>query len=122
MILTSQRNTASEARGNINDTNTTFICNFCKKRSFTSYKGLNIHIRACLKKVNAVSTTTSSQPVLTRNEQSEDADSNVSTFKWGDASGNKFSNDLNFIYDKIVYWKKNLFLLPSGSVGEKFHS
>ena len=120
MNLTSQRNTASEARGNINDTNTTFICNFCKKRSFTSYKGLNIHIRACLKKVNAVSTTTSSQPVLTRNEQSEDADSNVPTFKWGDVSGNKFSNDLNFIYDKIVYWKKNLFLLPSGSVGKSF--
>ena len=73
-----------------------------------------------MKKVNAVATTTSSQPVLTRNEQSEDADSNVPTFKWGDASGNKFSNDLNFIYDKIVYWKKNLFLLLSGSVGKSF--
>ena len=27
---------------------------------------------------------------------------------------------MNKIYDKVVFWKKNLFLLPSGKVGKDF--
>ena len=41
-------------------------------------------------------------------------------FKWNQVEGEKFFNDLNTVYDKIVYWKKNLFLLPSGHGGKQY--
>ena len=34
--------------------------------------------------------------------------------------GKNFVNELNNAYDKIVYWRKNLFLLPTGATGQSF--
>ena len=31
-----------------------------------------------------------------------------------------FEKDLNSAYEKIVHWKKNLFMLPSGASGKKY--
>ena len=41
-------------------------------------------------------------------------------FKWGDNDGKTFTERVELIYDKIVYWKKNLFLLPTGKSGKLY--
>ena len=41
-------------------------------------------------------------------------------FYWNEKSGTTFVNELNNSYDKIVYWRKNLFLLPTGAAGKSF--
>ena len=41
-------------------------------------------------------------------------------FIWGNVSASVFSKNLETVYNKIVYWKKNLFKLPSGSAGKDF--
>ena len=37
--------------------------------------------------------------------------------KWGDIDGTTFIERVEMIYEKVVYWKKNLFLLPTGKFG-----
>ena len=33
-------------------------------------------------------------------------------FSWGEANGMAFGRALNRIYDEIVHWNRNLFLIP----------
>lgn len=35
-------------------------------------------------------------------------------FEWGKLNNMKFTEHLNIVRKKVVYWKKNTFLLPSG--------
>lgn len=37
-----------------------------------------------------------------------------------EVDGNEFTERVEQIYEKIVYWKRNLFLLPSGKTGRIF--
>ena len=39
-------------------------------------------------------------------------------FKWGDAT--TFIVRVELIYGKVVYWKKNVFLLPTGKSGKLY--
>ena len=41
-------------------------------------------------------------------------------FYWNEKPGTTFVNELNNAYDKIVYWRKNLFFLPTGAAGKSF--
>ncbi|XP_066919036.1 uncharacterized protein [Clytia hemisphaerica] len=41
-------------------------------------------------------------------------------FYWGDIKGTDFERLINNSYEKIVYWRKNLFKLPSGRTGKDF--
>ena len=38
--------------------------------------------------------------------------------KWGDIDRKTFTERVELIYEKTVYWKKNLFLLPIGKSGK----
>ena len=38
----------------------------------------------------------------------------------GNMDGGEVLNEMNKIYDEVVFWKKNIFLLPSGKVGKDF--
>ena len=38
----------------------------------------------------------------------------TSTYKWGEYTNNQFEENVSSICKKIVYWKKNIFLLPIG--------
>ena len=40
-------------------------------------------------------------------------------FRWGEKDGHFVTNDINKSYEKIVFWRKNMFLLPSGAAGKK---
>lgn len=39
-------------------------------------------------------------------------------FYWGEANGTDITNVINECYEKIVFWRKNLFMLPNGTVGK----
>ena len=39
-------------------------------------------------------------------------------FKWGDIDGKTFTERVELIYEKVVYWKKNLLLLSTRKSGE----
>ena len=41
-------------------------------------------------------------------------------FKWGGIDGKTFTERVELIYEKVVYWKKNLFLLPTGKSGKLY--
>ena len=44
----------------------------------------------------------------------------VEQFFWGEVRGSVIEADINHCYEKIVHWKKNLFLLPNGSTGKSY--
>ena len=39
---------------------------------------------------------------------------------WGSLSSADLHQVVNAVYDEIVYWRKNLFMLPSGSAGKEY--
>ena len=41
-------------------------------------------------------------------------------FKWGGIDGKTFTERVELIYEKVVYWKKKLFLLPTGKSGKLY--
>ena len=41
-------------------------------------------------------------------------------YELGDYDGHVLEKNLNAIYDIIVYWKKNLFMFPTGRVGKDY--
>ena len=128
------------------------------KKTFKTYRGLNQHIRSCLAKTNAKTTTISaaSQPISSnennntlnevnnerlreiRNEEirddtlilevnnksecevENDAIREVNTFKWGTEGSRNITKYINDADEKIVFWRKNIFMLPTGSVGKKY--
>ena len=54
------------------------------------------------------------------NQPKPDSSPKCQIFYWGTVEGEKFSKDLDFVYEKIVHWRQNLFLLPTGKSGKKF--
>jgi len=41
-------------------------------------------------------------------------------FSWGEYNGKAFERSLNEVYEKIVFWRKNIFMLPTGKPGKSF--
>ena len=41
-------------------------------------------------------------------------------FFWGNTPGNQAIEELKECYEKIVFWRKNLFMLPKGSSGKDY--
>ena len=42
------------------------------------------------------------------------------SFTWGKYPSHVFEANVSTVYEQIVYWKKNLFLLPSGKAGKQY--
>ena len=106
-----------------------FLCSSCNK-SYRTQRGLNQHRAkslSCktsqsvddehLSKVNEqqlVNTDPIEQipPVVVENEKV--------LYTWGKYRDIEFEENVSFAYEQIVYWKKNLFLLPTGKAGRHF--
>ena len=96
-------------------------CNICG-RGFTTNRGLLVHLNVCRRKQEQ------------QNQQLEENDNQVNThrlqdmprepvneiFYWNKKPGTTFINELNNAYDKIVYWRKKLFLFPIGGAEKSF--
>ena len=95
-----------------------FKCPSCP-RTFATKSGLGTHKRvhknAAHHERATVPSTQEEAPVPNQN-----AEMLGPTFSWGGKSGHIFTSDLNVAYEKIVFFRQNIFKLPSGSVGKDF--
>ena len=97
------------------------LCN----RSFDTQQGLNIQLKRSAPELSITAETigtVESIPSISATDSQDDTINQCAenTFIWGEQSSVQFTQDLNFVYDKVVYWRKNLFRLPSGSAGKDF--
>ena len=44
----------------------------------------------------------------------------LNTFKWGNEGSVNITKYICDAYEKIVFWRKNIFMLPTGSIGKKY--
>ena len=96
------------------------ICADCNQRFHTN-RSLNQHVRSCyLKNKNPDFQTPYERNKGNANDQTPEH-SNIETcdssapslrYKWGKHQDYLFERNLSPAYEKIVYWKKNLLLLP----------
>ena len=95
------------------------------KRAFKTYQGLLKHVKYC--KIKNDKASNKEQPQYTTNEPgdelptcSQNQTPLIEKFKWDVKEGTVFAKELNAIYDEIVCCRRNLFLLPTGSIGKKY--
>ena len=89
---------------------TTRLYNHCD-RSFSTKRGLNIHIKSCQK--NNIEETVPIEENLSHR-------ADKARYKWGEYNDTQVQDNINRVYEKIVYWRKNLFMLPTGKAGIQF--
>ena len=95
--------------------------NFCRQKNRHEGDNLNGNIQKNninhdnLNEVVEISNATNS----CQNNQNE----NQEYFYWNDVAGMQYANKLTNTYEKIgrqIYWKGNLFMLPSGATGKNY--
>ena len=100
--------------------------------SFFRYRGLNQQLRIFLRKMRDV-TVTDSQPASSRavndlqstteSQQRQNAREIISeeytNIKWGERNLCEVSKKIHDAFERIVFWTKNLFLLPTGAAAKK---
>ena len=95
----------------------TFDCNSCK-RYFKKKRGVTLHQKSCKKNpINKDQSVTSIIDVLLNDQ---DVMVTTTVFEWGDIDGKTFAEIVELIYEKVVYLKKNLFLLPTRKSGKLY--
>ena len=114
--------------------NDDYKCTSCNSRVFATFRGLKIHYRACTRKTQPA--LPSSQPVaaapvnelvaapvrqiVVNQELRNVLDVRIARYKWGDKNDHELETAVDIIYDKVVYWRKNLFMLPTGKAGKDY--
>ena len=123
---------------------TVFPCDVCG-RVFSSKGGRTNHQRKCKQDDNFIGNNKKNEvgqegageeaSVLTSNggkgdvietpvhkspPLSPDGESRHEFFYWGKIPGTEFNNQICIAYEQIVYWKRNLFLVPTGNAGKTF--
>ena len=74
-----------------------------------------------LRKVLVRVVTISVQHLLPQGQADNSSNGIISSkYTWGNHESDTFEKNLNNAYEKIVHWKKNIFLLPSGKAGKEF--
>ena len=92
----------------------------CSSRTFSNYRGLIQHNRHRTKCINVVSITSSQSVTISESAKVANVFSPVTSLMWEERDGTRFTDDLNEAYEKIVFWRKNLFMLPTGKPGKKY--
>ena len=86
-------------------------CYICK-RNFRTNKGLLQYLNTCRRKNNTVSNVDVNTETQSDREREK--------FYWNTVPGNVYQKDLEEVYEQIVYWRKNVFMLTTGASGKKF--
>ena len=92
----------------------------CNSRTSSTYRGLSQHNRHCAKRINVVSISSSQPVTISERVEVTSVLSPVTSFLWGERDGTLFTDDLNEAYEKIVFLRKNIFMLPTGNAGKKY--
>ena len=85
--------------------------------------GLSRHFRSCqFKNINSTVSDTvaaTDENTLLDNQSLGNIETPEVRYKWGRCDSYQFEENLSLVYEKIVYWKKNIFLLPPGHTGKQ---
>ena len=106
-----------------------FKCVICD-RPFKSYRGLMQHARYCeytpvTSHETEKSTLTSKENEFNPNQndvinRTYDEQEQIATYFWGDVPSYEVEASINSMYEQIVHWRKNLFMVPSGAAGKSY--
>ena len=113
---TAANNTSLRQVAVIEDTNN-HPCRHCNRR-FKSLRGLLQHQRSCQQGIPTGEEINQPQPPPP--PLPPDPQPPEESFYWGDFKGSETVNNINSCYEKIVYWRRNLFLLPKGLSGKDY--
>ena len=89
-------------------------CGDCRK-TFGTAKGLKIHQRSC-----ARTTSNANTAKAVDGPSGNIVKEPTVRYKWGIFTDSVFERNLNTAYEKVVFWRQNLFMLPSGKAGKKY--
>ena len=83
-------------------------CTDCK-RTFKTTRGLSQHLRSCLTKKTYSDSAKIAEPEPPDMEivDSNTIKNNQLVYKWGSYDNKTFEINVDFIYEKVVYWRKN---------------
>ena len=100
-----------------------YQCTICDRR-FRTNRGLSQHLRSYqFKNTNSIvsgTVTATDENALLDNQSLGNIETPEVQYKWGRYDSYQFEENLSLVYEKIVCWKKNLFLLPSWPAGKQF--
>ena len=103
-------------------------CNICQ-RVFKTNGGLLQYLSFCRKRnreynINSNTAINDSNNMAADNDNSTSHNSNGDgdheTYFWNEVRETLFEKDLTDAYEKIVHWKRNLFIMPSRAAGKKY--
>ena len=97
-----------------------YQCTICDRR-FRTNRGLSQHLRSCqFKNIVSGTVTATDENALLDNQSLGNIETPEVQYKWGRYDSYQFEENLSLVYEKIVCWKKNLFLLQSWPAGKQF--
>ena len=87
----------------------------CCEKLFRTEGGLRQHCRItnCQENLNT-------QPVDSKPPDKPDSIIETSTYKWGEYTNKQFEEHVSSFHERIVFWKKNISVLPTGKGGRYF--
>ena len=90
--------------------------NVCKKSlsSFHTLRGLNQHLRTCSKLIEEPK-----EPPDPPRKEGKDSSPPL-RYTWGSIPNYTFEKQINETYEKIIYWWRNLFMVPTGKASKEF--
>ena len=100
----------------------------CCKRTFKTNRGLLLHLSFCRRRnrkynINSNTAFNDNNNIAADNDNSDSHDSNGNrnheTYFWNEDRGTVFEKNLTDTYEKIVHWKRNLFMMSNGAAGKK---
>ena len=99
------------------------------QRGIKTNRELLQHLSFCRKRnrennINSNTAIDGSNSREAANDKSDSHNSNrnggYKRYFWNDVRGTVFKKNLNDAYEKMAYWKQNLFMMPSGAAGKKY--
>ena len=85
---------------------------------FKSYRGSIQHLRYCKVPVNEQHVTNNN--VVDEESNAAQKYEKPEKFYWAERRGSDIEKEIEECYEKIVFWKRTLFLLPNGATGKNF--
>ena len=92
-------------------------CPHCIK-SFKTKRGLKTHVTRIHPGMKQ--TPECFNQATSASDQHHTSDESNADFLWGDFTYSVFSDNLDHVYEKIVFMRQNLFKVPSGAAGKKY--
>ena len=92
--------------------------NFCQRRN--RYEGDNPNGNIQTNNINHDNLNNNEVDEINNatNSRQNNQNENQEYFYWNDVAGTQFENELKNFYEKIVHWKRNLYMLPSVVAGK----